>query len=89
LKEKKKKKLPKLEEFLQSRDYVGAITLIEVLYSVPCLAAARERERERERERVYALLYSFFVAPVRTALTMTNGWLTAIFTMVIIRKPER
>lgn len=30
LKDKKKKKLPKLEEFLQNRDYVGAITLLEV-----------------------------------------------------------
>ena len=29
-KEKKKKKTPKLEEFLQARDYTGAITLLEV-----------------------------------------------------------
>ena len=29
-KDKKKKKLPKIEEFLHSRDYVGAITLLEV-----------------------------------------------------------
>lgn len=28
--QKKKKKLPKLEEFLQARDYVGAMTLLEV-----------------------------------------------------------
>lgn len=27
---KKKKKLPKLEEFLEARDYTGAITLLEV-----------------------------------------------------------
>jgi len=27
---KKKKKLPKLEEFLDGRDYTGAITLLEV-----------------------------------------------------------
>ena len=39
LKEKKKKKLPKLEEFLQNRDYSGALTLLEVgsivIYQVP------------------------------------------------------
>lgn len=29
-KEKKKRKFPRLEEFLQNRDYVGAITLLEV-----------------------------------------------------------
>ena len=29
-KEKKKKKLPRLEEFIQSRDFAGAITLLEV-----------------------------------------------------------
>ena len=28
--QKKKKKLPKLEEFLEKRDYTGAITLLEV-----------------------------------------------------------
>lgn len=28
--QKKKKKLPKLEDFLQGRDYTGAITLLEV-----------------------------------------------------------
>ena len=27
---KKKKKLPKVEEFLENRDYTGAITLLEV-----------------------------------------------------------
>ena len=27
---KKKKRLPKLEDFLQSRDYTGAVTLLEV-----------------------------------------------------------
>jgi len=27
---KKKKKLPKLEDFLQARDYTGAMTLLEV-----------------------------------------------------------
>ena len=29
---KKKKKLPKLEDFLQARDYTGAITLLEVSF---------------------------------------------------------
>ena len=29
-KERKKKRLPKLEDFVQSRDYAGAITLLEV-----------------------------------------------------------
>ena len=29
-KEKKKKKLPKLEDFLSARDYTGAVTLLEV-----------------------------------------------------------
>ena len=28
--QKKKKKLPKLEEFLEKRDYTGALTLLEV-----------------------------------------------------------
>lgn len=28
---KKKKKLPKLEDFLQARDYTGATTLLEVI----------------------------------------------------------
>jgi intraflagellar transport protein 56 len=32
-KEKKKKRLPKLEDFVQARDYVGAITLLEFLRS--------------------------------------------------------
>ena len=30
VKERKKKKLPKLDDFLQNRDYVGAITLLDV-----------------------------------------------------------
>lgn len=30
VKEKKKKKLPKVEDFFQQRDYVGALTLLEV-----------------------------------------------------------
>ena len=29
-KEKKKKRLPRLEDFLANRDYVGAITFLEV-----------------------------------------------------------
>lgn len=36
LKEKKKKKLPKLEDFLQNRDYAGALTLLEVRSITPC-----------------------------------------------------
>ncbi len=31
-KKEKKKRMPKLEEFLQSRDYVGAMTLLDVSY---------------------------------------------------------
>lgn len=31
---KKKKRLPKLEDFLQARDYTGAITLLEVNFFV-------------------------------------------------------
>jgi len=30
LKKKRKKKFPKLEDFLQNRDYIGAATLCEV-----------------------------------------------------------
>lgn len=35
---KKKKKLPKLDEFLEQRDYTGAITLLEVLlaFTIHC-----------------------------------------------------
>ena len=32
-KQKEKKKMPKLEDFLSARDYTGAITLLEVLYT--------------------------------------------------------
>jgi intraflagellar transport protein 56 len=31
---KKKKKIPKVEEFLQNRDFTGARTLLEVLLTV-------------------------------------------------------
>ena len=38
-KERKKKRLPRLEDFLASRDYAGATTLLEVrcaaVYSLP------------------------------------------------------
>lgn len=30
-KEKKKKEKPKLEEFIEARDYLGAVTLLEVI----------------------------------------------------------
>jgi len=35
-KEKEKKDLPKLEDFLQVRDYSGAMTLLEVRVAVVC-----------------------------------------------------
>lgn len=32
---KKKKKMPTVEEFLEMRDYTGAITLLEVMLKLP------------------------------------------------------
>lgn len=99
-KKEKKKRMPKLEEFLQSRDYVGAMTLLDVSYCLPLMNNPLSLflsmvqllllvTVHTHAHSIYIYLHSSFEVLEKALKTQTCGWHTVHSILETMLKQEQ
>ena len=93
-KKEKKKRMPKLEEFLQSRDYVGAMTLLDVSHWPLQVVNSRHfylctTVAIGNQPRMRTPKYSLFAVLGRVLKKQIYGWPTVRSMLATMSKQEQ